>query len=130
MQQLKPWQIVLFAAAALAIVYIGYKTIRGNGIDIAHDIVVVDVISGEVYEIDTNGRGIVLPTKNPQTGERTMFPVYKDEEGQWVLDGRGLSAIRSRDLKVGDFLNPETGIVEINFAQRERVNAKDLVKRQ
>ena len=130
MQQIKPWQIVLFVVASLALIFIAFNIIRGNGIDIEHDLIVVDVISGEVYEIDTNGRGIVLPTKNPQTGERTMYPVFKNESGQWVLEGRALSAIRERKLKTGDFLNPETGIVEIDFAHRERVNAKDLVKRQ
>jgi hypothetical protein len=129
MQQLRPWQIVLFVAAVLALGFIGYKVIRGNGINVEHDLLVVDVITGELYEIDTNGRGIVLPTKNPATGERTMFAIFKDEDGQWFLEGRALGAVLDRELDTGEFVNRETGAIEIDLSEIHKVNAKDLVKR-
>lgn len=129
MQKPKPWQIVLFVAAGLAILFVGYKIIRGDGISVEHDLLVVDIETGEVFEIDTNGRGIVLPAKNPATGERTMFPVYKDDEGQWLLESRGLASITNDKLKTGDFIDLETGSVDLDLSAIRRVNAKDLVKR-
>lgn len=129
MQNVKPWQIVLFVAAIGAILFTGYRMWRGDGIDLAGTVLTVDIASGDLYLIDTNGRGIVLPAKHPETKLRTLFPIYEDEEGNYVLDGRGLARIQDEELQTVDIIDRETGRVATDGTGATRVNAKELVTR-
>lgn len=129
MQKVKPLQIVLFVAAVGAIAFTSYRLIRGDGIKMSDHLLVVDITSGELFEIDTNGKGIVLPAKNPSTGERTLYPMYRDDNGDLILEERGLARLEEHETTLNDHINRETGQVEADGKKIKRLNARDLVKR-
>lgn len=129
MQQLKPWQIVLFVAALGAIAFVGYRIVFGHRVHLNHDLMVVNVINGDLYEIDTNGKGIVLPAKDPATGNRTLYPIYQDDDGVWHLEARALNAVLNKKYEVDTLLDTETGELKKFSKKIHRVNARDLVKR-
>ncbi len=129
MRQVKLWQIVLFVAAAGAIVLTAYRLWRGDSVEVAHDLLVADIATGQVFEIDTNGKGIALPAKHPETGDRTLYPIFRGEGGQWTLESRALAAINARELETGGAIDKETGVVTVESSKIRRINARRLVKR-
>lgn len=129
MQQVRPWHIVLFVAAAGALAFLGYQILRGDGIDVAHELLVADIATGEIYEIDTNGRGIALPARHPDTGERTLYPIFRGEGGEWMLESRALAAISERNIETGTVIDKETGAITVDANRIRHINAKRLVKR-
>ncbi len=83
----RPWQIILFVLAVLALAGGLFLSCRG-GVDLADSILMVDVNSGDRFRFDTSGkRGVIIPAKHPETGERTLLPIY-EMDGQWVIAER------------------------------------------
>lgn len=90
MGSLKPWQLILVIVAAVVLVVSLIFSLRGPNVPKPGQVTVADVESGELFSIDTSGRKIaLLPAKNPDTGERTLFPVRQDESGNWVITPMG-----------------------------------------
>jgi len=88
MRQVKLWQIVLFVAAAGAILFTVLAT-RGPGLDLADSIVMVDVETGELFSFSIDGkRGVGIPNYNPRSGRLTLLPVARDDSGAWMLTER------------------------------------------
>lgn len=74
-------------AAPIALIIGGYlvwKQLSAGGA-VASRVVLVDVKTGQEFVRGVNQELKVIPDFNPETGERTLFPVVR-EDGRYVLD--------------------------------------------
>lgn len=114
MENVKPWQIILLIAAVGVLGFSIWKFALSGGPELPKSVKLVDVKSGALFELDISGRrSAYYPEKHPDTGERTLLPVMKDESGGWRITGHSLPALA--DVK-GDHpavKNPSTGEVEV-----------------
>lgn len=90
MSDIKPWQIILIIAAVVVLAFSGWRMMTAGSIDQPDGHMTVDVMTGQLYLIRKGkAKGIMYPTVNPDTGERTLIPVSQDEgSGDWILDRR------------------------------------------
>ena len=115
MKSLKPWQIGLFIAAALVLgasLWWSFRT-KGPEANMSRRAVLVDIKTGELFTRSTKNRPLLLPEKNPETGEANLWPAA-EHEGEWKLDGRVLAMIEERiknkELKASDLaVDTKTG---------------------
>jgi hypothetical protein len=70
-------------------------------------------MTGQLYLIQKGkAKGIVYPSKNPETGRRTLIPVQKrDGSDEWTLDERFLDSITRAMRKKSKALKSGTNIV-------------------
>ncbi len=88
----KPWQIILFVLALLALSGGLFLSCRG-GVNLADSVLMVDVKTGDRFRFDTSGRKATgIPGKHPDTGERTLIPIVK-RDGAWYLADHYRSAL-------------------------------------
>lgn len=89
-KSLKPWQIGLFAVAAIALIVSIISTLRSSGdLGLATKLEMVDIVTGDRFVVKIPGSGSMgIPGKNPQTGEATLVPYYKDETGAFKVNDR------------------------------------------
>jgi hypothetical protein len=128
MQNVRPWQMVLFVIAALAL---GATVVRGLLADrpnLSHELKLADIRTGELFSLDSSGRSIPVPACNPATGERNLFPVAKNDAGAWVVDARALQQIQATRPEQAEGLNLESGLV-IEPGDVKRIRPRDLIKR-
>jgi len=86
MGEIKPWQLIVIAAAVLVLGYSGWSFVSNQGIDQIDGIMAVDVTSGQLYDVRKGrARGMAFPITHPETGERVLYPVEKNGTGGWVL---------------------------------------------
>ena len=85
----KPVQIAIIVIGLLVgIVGIVLAVSKNSAPKTANSVMLVDMKTGELFKASTVGKTLVLPMKNPDTGERTMMRVEFDAE----KDGYFLSA--------------------------------------
>ena len=76
MDNIKPWQIILFIAAVGVLGFSVWKFAFTSDIPTTDGYLTVDIKTGQLYEIKKGkARGVPLPAKHPDTGERTLYPV-------------------------------------------------------
>jgi hypothetical protein len=87
---LKPWQIGLFAVAAIALAVSIISTLRSSDdLGLATRLDMVDILTGDRYVVKIPGSGSMnIPGKNPATGESTLVPYYQDETGAFKVNDR------------------------------------------
>jgi len=109
MGEMKPWQLIVIAAAVLVLGYSGWSFVSGDRIDQPDGIMCVDVFTGQLYDVKKGrAKGIALPVKHPETGERSLFPVEESENGNWQLIARYARGIDD-DLRSASIL-PTSGL--------------------
>jgi hypothetical protein len=110
----KPWQIVVIAAAVVAVGVMLFYTLRsGDSIPHASDVLMVDVTTGDLYRVSLSSRKVLgTPERNPDSGKLTLFKVNKSEDGRWTVLRRDLGAL---SLVEGDpkALDRQSGEVKI-----------------
>jgi hypothetical protein len=106
MVQLKPWQIAVIAIGLIGLVGgIAFTMFSGPRIHTPDSITMLDVQTGDRFVFDTSGRrAVIVPSKHPDTGERTLLPLY-EEDGRWFVsrievfedrESSELAAVRDR----------------------------------
>lgn len=119
MQNIKPWQIVLFVAAIAAVGVGVFMMTRGRGLDLSNAIVMVDVETGELFSFSIDGRrGVGVPNFNPDSGKLSLLPVVRDDSGVWHLGERSKSILPDLDVEATAVVNAETG--EVNTVGNPR----------
>ncbi len=90
MNDIKPWQIILIVVAIAVVAFSGWKMTRGGVVEGPSGHMTVDVMTGQLYLVQKGkAKGVMYPAKHPDTGERTLFPVNKNEEsGLWEFHRR------------------------------------------
>jgi len=112
MSDIKPWQIILIIAAVAVLAFTGWRMMGSGPVDGPSGHMTVDVITGQLYLVQKGkAKGIVYPSKNPDTGDRTLIPVYQDEGSErWTLDERFLDRITDQIRKQSTALGSGTSI--------------------
>lgn len=91
MERVRPWQIVLFTAAVVGMAFAAWWVLaQGPRAKSTHRSLLVDVTTGELFEFSTKRRAVVIPERNPETGNYALFPVRQGEDGEWIIDARYL----------------------------------------
>ena len=131
MGSVRPWQIVLFAAALIALGAGLFFSLRNpNKVDRADSIFLVDALTGELYEYVYDGkrRAVLIPTINPETGERTLYRTHRTQSGTWELDPRDLSSIEEVEQLSEVFdLNART-VTPVNPESAKQMTRADVAK--
>lgn len=96
MDNIKPWQIVLFVVAAGVLGFSVWRYVGSNDVNLPDSILVVDVENGDVYRMSLGKRnGAYFPEKNPETGKNTLMPIVQsDEDGKWYISGHARPALQ------------------------------------
>ncbi len=132
MGSVRPWQIVLFAVALIALGTGLYMSLSGPGkVDRAPSIYLVDTVSGELFEYHfgtLKRKGVIIPTIHPETGNRTLYRAVPQEDGSWELDGRDLDALYDVE-DLSEVFDLESRSVEpVNGDSPKSMSRKDVTK--
>lgn len=85
MEGVKPWHVVLIVAAVLVLSgSVLWQCSHSEKVEISDTIVVVDVVSGDLYESALPKKMVVFPAVNPSSGTKTLLPAYT-KDGKWYL---------------------------------------------
>ncbi|GAB5495373.1 MAG: hypothetical protein Phyf2KO_04530 [Phycisphaerales bacterium] len=111
--QAKPVQIAVIVIGLLVgVVGIVLAVTGGNKVDLADRMIFVDVTSGDFYSVSDRGRSLLIPYRNPESQERTLFPAEQDEaSGSWKLKSRYLDGLDSID-SIHRSIDPESGAID------------------
>jgi hypothetical protein len=95
MDGIKPWQLAIIIIGLVGgIGLVGWNLFSGQRIQQADSVVMVDVNTGALFEFSVKGsKSVLIPAKNPETGERTLLPVDKAEGGGWMIAARYMHAM-------------------------------------
>jgi len=118
----KPVQIAIIVIGLLVgIVGIVLSMKKYAGPDLANKMILVDVTSGELYAVSTNGRSILLPYRSPDSNEPTLLPVIFDEnDSSWRVKSRYMDAMN--DIKpVSDKIDPKSGRLNVESGVKPKV---------
>lgn len=112
----KPWQIALIVIGlAVGLGSVVWFAVSGDDVRLERRYFLVDVESGEIFEVDSSKYRLALPAMHPETKRRTLVGVTQDEDGSWYVAPRDLGLIRDLDKSVevkaidkssGDLVNP------------------------
>ena len=95
MENVKPWQVILFVVAIAALGYSMMKVGFGNSPEsrMAESMMLIDVQTGQLYIRDISGKkAFIIPDRNPDSKEIALLPVV-EEDGEWFLVERYASAL-------------------------------------
>ena len=114
MDNVKPWQIILFIIAISALGFSAWKFKTGSKIDLPNSVLVVDVESGDLYRMKLGKRnGAYFPERNPDTDKLTLMPVEQLDNGEWYIVGHARSALQ--DINgTNNVVNESTWRVDID----------------
>lgn len=81
-------RVALMIIAPIALIVSGYLIVRqfGGNPSLASRVVLVDVMTGEKFVRDNDENLRFIPAYHPETGEQTLYPVVRDEDGRFVID--------------------------------------------
>jgi hypothetical protein len=119
----KPWQLALIIIGLLGgSALVVYNLFFANaGPSLADTMKVIDVNTGELFEVDLAGKGYVMPGKNPNSKKRTLLAIVKDEQdGTWFIPGRYLPSLDQVDGEV-TAVDPQTGEVKAPVGEFKRI---------
>lgn len=114
--QAKPWQVVVIA---LSIVATGIATacMWPSGPDIPTRLKLINIASGQVYEVDLAAHRVALPARDPETGEYLLVPIRQHDTGEWFLTETAMGMVdplklntAAVNLKTGAVRSPITAI--------------------
>ena len=95
----KPWQIVVIALAFIGVGAALTSIVSPSGPDVPTRIMLVDVTTGQLYEVNLKRHRTGLPARDPEHKQHRLFPVKKAGSG-WVLTENAMGMIRGTALEV------------------------------
>lgn len=114
MDGLKTWQKVLAVVALVVLAgSLWFTFFSGDRVRLASRVYLIDVVSGDVFVADISGRrSVIIPAKNPETGERTIVPVERMENGDHVVSSRyrelAYEILQQRNVSLSDVIESNT----------------------
>ena len=123
MGSLKPWQLVLVIVAALVLAVAVWMTFSGSDVPRPGEITVADVETGELFVMDTSGRKIaLLPGTNPDSGNRTLFPVREEDDGSWRITPVGMGAFAGYEGDAAAIADRSSGKVNVTSEKKRSLD--------
>ncbi len=92
----KPWQIVILVLGLIGLgVGVWYSVAGGpQRVELSKTVFLGDFKSGEIFEVYVGNKAVLAPAKHPQSGARTLVPVYQDPTSKaWRIEGRYLGVL-------------------------------------
>jgi hypothetical protein len=90
--------------------------LSGGRIDQPDSFMTVDIMTGQLYDLRKGkARGMTLPSKNPETGERTLFPV-EGEDGNWRIVQAYMNHLTEEQIKKSR-IKGNSGTIEVLDAE-------------
>jgi hypothetical protein len=122
MGDLKKWHIVLFVLAIVGLGFTVWWTLSDDSVPegLTHRLVMVDVTTGDLFEMSTRRKAAVIPEVNPDSGKATLFPVH-ERDGKWYLIDRYLSALGQGDAKPDAVIDQSSGEVRVTNTSPKRM---------
>lgn len=120
---LKPWHIVLFVVAVGGLIAGIFMSSSGNTPDMAKRILMVDLASGELFEVDTSDKGVILPARNPDTNRATLMPAQKEPDGTWRVHPMYYRKELRTEMEgpLDALVNVETGQVKVTSESTRKI---------
>lgn len=94
----KSWQIAVIAGGLLLGGGLLVWQTMGSGdqeAEFSDTMMLVDVATGQLYEVNLRKTRPAVPAKSPETGQRTLVTVHKSKEGQWVVTPTELDEVEA-----------------------------------
>lgn len=116
MDNIKPWQIVIFVLAIGALGFSIWKFGVGSSIEsnMAKSMTLVDVETGQLYIVDISGqRGVMIPVRRPETRELALMPVYQ-ESGSWYLVGNYRGSLQAIEVEQKAYKDPGDAVTVLD----------------
>ena len=86
MDNVKPWQIVLFVVAVVALGFSVWRVLGKSSVPQTTGYMTVDIMTGQLYDVQKGkAKGVPLPARHPETGERTLYPVNQVDDVVWEI---------------------------------------------
>ena len=113
--KVKPWQMAVIVIGLL--VGVGsmiWQMVNSDGVDLKHQYTLIDVESGDLFDVDSTKVRLMLPAKHPETGRVALVRVAKDDKGRWYVIPRDMELltqldegvnVKAIDAETGDVLN-------------------------
>ncbi len=106
MDNIKPWQIVLFILAIGALGFSVWKFTSSSSVPTMSGYLTVDIMTGQRFDIRKGkARGVPLPAKHPETGERTLYPINPVTELVYEIPS-GFEPYLTEQVRDGSKLDP------------------------
>ncbi len=107
----KPWQIALIVIGlAVGLGSGAWFVLGGDEVKLERRYFLVDVETGDLFEVDSIKYRLVLPARNPETGRVSLIGVHREDDGTWYVPKRDLDSIRQLDKGVEvKAINRESG---------------------
>ncbi len=112
----KPWQIALIVIGlAVGLGSAAWFAFSGDDVQLDRRYFLIDVESGDIFEVDSTKYRLVLPARHPETGRISLIGVHRGDNGVWFVPPRDLGSIKQLDKGVevkainkdsGDLINP------------------------
>lgn len=97
----KPWQIALIVIGlAVGLGSVVWFAASGDTVRLSQQYYLIDVESGELFDVDSSKYKLMLPARHPDTGRITLVGVSKDEDGSWYVPRRQLGLLRQLEAGV------------------------------
>jgi hypothetical protein len=72
-------------------------------------IVMIDIQTGELFHVST--KRLAIPTMNPTTELRNLYPVFKSQDGDWEIGGHYLEGVENRGFNQSVVIDLASGKV-------------------
>lgn len=119
MDNVKPWQIILIVLGFGAIAFLGWRILGANSVPKTSGYMTVDIMTGQLYDIRKGkAKGVPLPAKHPDTGDRTLYPVNQVEDLTWEIP-QGFNSFLTENVREGSLI--ENGKFEIEVLEGEPI---------
>lgn len=107
----KPWQIALIVVGLLVGVgSAAWFVLGGDRVTLEHRYYLIDVESGEIFEVNAKKYKLMLPARHPDTNKIALVGVSQGEGGVWFVPERQLGMLKQLDKTVQiKALNPDSG---------------------
>ena len=107
----KPWQIALIVIGlAVGLVSAAWFVLGGDEVQLDRRYFLIDVETGDIYDVDSKKYRLVLPAMHPESGRVVLVGVQKDDTGVWFVPPRDLESVRQLDKSVQvKAIDPATG---------------------
>jgi hypothetical protein len=113
MGQAKPWQIAVLVVGVLVLgISLFMSIFRGGGPEFSSSIVLVDVTTGKLYEVNRPERmTLSLPAADPRKNPpvKSLYPA-KNVDGKWYVNERVLGDLASSKIETSG-LDPKSGLL-------------------
>ncbi len=115
MGDMKKWQAAVLGLALVAVGVSVFFSLRGSGPEsmMTKRVLLVDVTTGDLFEMSTKKGAAIIPELNPATGQRALYPVTKDDRGQWHVSPRFLTGLEELGIKATAMVDRASGHVQV-----------------